>query len=157
MEERTKEFEKFYNRKQRFEETLDRVKKNIISNIFDMIKFYQIKSLNVREYVDSLGATEYGFCDSDDNGNGVCLTIDNLYIDDDGKLVMEMVDECFDEFDTWYLSPKTEECYWRSLDDVLSVHGVIFDICEMIEDGYVVIEKDLTLADLIDEDYDTDE
>ena len=83
-----------------------------IETILSLLKERKVKSINLYEYWSERNANRYTFYDVDDDGYGVALYVDKLYVTEDGiELKMLNTDDCeWGEWDEESLSA-TDKCY----------------------------------------------
>ena len=81
---------------------LSEIGKEIIETIVSELKRRGIKSINLYEYWSERNVDRYTFHDVDNDGYGVVLYVDKLYVTDDG-VEMKMLD--------------TDDCEWADWDE----------------------------------------
>lgn len=104
-------------------ERLAEIGKEILDTILATLKERNIKSINFYEYWSERNTDRYSFYDTDNDGYGVALYVDRLYVTEDG-IEMKMLDTNDNAWADWDEENLTaDERYYvlRMLEEILEV------------------------------------
>lgn len=117
----------------KFLDKLYSLKLEILETILSLLKERNIKSINLYEYWSERNVDRYTFYDVDEDGYGVALYVDKLFVTNDGiELKMLDTDDCgLDDWDKENLSA-TEMCY------LLEMVEQVLEIADDDDEGRVL-------------------
>lgn len=117
----------------KFLDKLYSLKLEILDTILSLLKERKVKSINLYEYWSERDVDRYTFHDVDDDGYGVALYADKLYVTDNGiELKMLDTNDCeWDDWDKENLSA-TEMCY------LLEMVEQVLEIADEDDEGRVL-------------------
>ena len=81
-------------------ERLAEIGKEILDTIISTLKERNIKSINLYEYWSERNTDRYSFYDTDNDGYGVSLYVDKLYVTEDG-IELKMLDTDDGDWADW--------------------------------------------------------
>lgn len=81
-------------------EQLSEIGKEILNTLLSTLKERGIKSINLYEYWSERNTDRYCFFDTDNDGYGVSLYVDKLYVTDDG-IELKMLDTDDGDWAEW--------------------------------------------------------
>jgi len=81
-------------------EQLSEIGKEILNTLLSTLKERGIKSINLYEYWSERNTDRYCFFDTDNDGYGVALYVDKLYVTDDG-IELKMLDTDDGDWADW--------------------------------------------------------
>lgn len=81
-------------------EQLSEIGKEILNTLLSTLKERGIKSINLYEYWSERNTDRYCFFDTDNDGYGVSLYVDKLYVTDDG-IELKMLDTDDGDWADW--------------------------------------------------------
>lgn len=112
---------------------LSEIGKEIFNTLLSTLKERGIKSINLFDYWSERGTERYCFYDIDNDGYGVALFADKLYVTDNG-IELKMID--------------TNECEWADWDEenlttsekccLLEMIEQILEVADELDDGRVL-------------------
>lgn len=116
---------------------LSELGKEILDTILATLKERGIKSINLYEYWSERNTERYTFYDTDEDGYGVALFVDKLYVTEDGiELEMLDTDDCArTTWDEENLSP-TERYY------ILTMVEQILEVADSEDNGKVLTAEE---------------
>lgn len=88
------------NKSEKFLEKLYNLKLEILETILSLLKERKVKSINLYEYWSERNADRYTFYDTDEDGYGVALYVEKLFVTKDG-IELKMLDVDDGEWGDW--------------------------------------------------------